>query len=52
MQHAQAQITPDSHADSTAPLTPEIREFEQSLQTTLLDDVLGASFEWWDQGNL
>ncbi|GME64284.1 c6 transcription [Neofusicoccum parvum] len=26
--------------------------FEQSLQNTLLDDVLGASFEWWDQGNL
>ncbi|OJD34002.1 c6 transcription [Diplodia corticola] len=48
----QAQLTADPHGGSNTPLAPEIRQFEQSLQTTLLDDVLGASFEWWDQGNL
>lgn len=51
-QDNQIQMTLESHADRQTTLPPDIRQFEQSLQTTLLDDVLGASFEWWDQGNL
>ncbi|KAL0261566.1 hypothetical protein SLS55_002996 [Diplodia seriata] len=51
-QSNQAQLTSDPQRDSATPLIPELRQFEQSLQATLLDDVLGASFEWWDQGNL